>query len=96
VFYVVGFLCLFIHEFGHVMIALLFDGYYDHIFINIYLQGGSFGVVVTQPSDPLFFVQHTTYLLGGLIAESAFAFVSLIILLKKNFNVKPHSLDKID
>jgi len=83
VFYIVGFLSLFIHEFGHAMIALLFDGYYDHIFMNIYLQGGSFSVVDIQPSNPLFFVQHTMHLLGGLITESAFALVSLIILLKK-------------
>ncbi len=83
VFYVVGFLGVFIHEFGHAMIAILFDGYYDHIIINVYLQGGAFSVIVTQPGDALFFVQYTVLLLGGLITESAFAFVSLIILLKK-------------
>jgi len=83
VFYIVGFLCLFIHEFGHAMIAILFDGYYHSFFINIYLQGGAASVMVIQPSDPLFFVQHTVLLLGGLITESAFAFVSIIILLKK-------------
>jgi len=82
-FYIVGFLCLFIHEFGHSMIAILFDGYYHSFFINIYLQGGAYSVMVIQPSDPLFFVQHTVLLLGGLITESAFAFVSIIILLKK-------------
>ena len=83
VFYIVGFLSLFIHEFGHAMIAILFDSYYHHIFMNIYLQGGTFSVFVIQPSDALFFVQYTMRLLGGLIAESAFALVSLIILLKK-------------
>ena len=83
VFYVVNFLSLFIHEFGHAMTTILFDGYYDHIFINIYLQGGTFSVVVAQPSDMLFFIKHTMVSLGGLIAESAFALVSLIILLKK-------------
>ncbi len=83
VFYIVGFLCLFIHEFGHVMITILFDGYYDHIFINIYFQGGAVRFIDLQPSDPLFFVQYTVSLLGGLITESAFALVSLIILLKK-------------
>ena len=82
-FYIVGFLCLFIHEFGHSMIAILFDGYYHSFFINIYLQGGAYTGMVIQPSDPLFFVQHTVLLLGGLITESAFAFVSLLILLKK-------------
>jgi parallel beta-helix repeat protein len=82
-FYIVGFLCLFIHEFGHAMIAILFDGYYHHIFINIYLQGGAADVLVIQLSDELFFIKHTMHLLGGLIAESAFALVSLIILLKK-------------
>ena len=82
-FYIVGFLSLFIHEFGHAMIAILFDGYYDHIIINVYLQGGAAGVIDTQPGDELFFIKHTMYLLGGLIAESAFALVSIIILLKK-------------
>jgi parallel beta-helix repeat protein len=82
-FYIVGFLSLFIHEFGHAMIAILFDGYYHHIFINIYLQGGAADVIVIQPSDELFFIKHTMHLLGGLIAESAFALVSIIILLKK-------------
>ena len=83
VFYIVGFLCLFIHEFGHAMIAIIFDGYYNHIFINIYLQGGAVDVIVIQPSDTLFFIKHTMRFLGGLITESAFAFVSIIILLKK-------------
>jgi parallel beta-helix repeat protein len=83
VFYLVNFLGVFIHEFGHAMIAILFDGYYHHIFINIYMQGGAADIIVMQPSDPLFFVQRTTHILGGLIAESAFALVSLIILLKK-------------
>ena len=83
VFYIVGFLSVFIHEFGHAIIAILSDGYYHHIFINIYLQGGAASVIVTQPSDILFLTEHTIHLLGGLITESAFALVSLIILLKK-------------
>ena len=83
VFYIVGFLSVFIHEFGHAMITILFDGYYDHIFINVYMQGGTYSVIVAQPSDALFFIQRTMVSLGGLIAESAFAVVSLIILLKK-------------
>jgi parallel beta-helix repeat protein len=83
VFYMVGFLSVFIHEFGHALMTIIFDGYYHSIFINIYLQGGSFSVIVIQPSDPLFVVKYTVYLLGGLIAESAFALISLIILLKK-------------
>ena len=80
-FYVVGFLNLYIHEFGHAMADIFVGTYYQEIRINIYLQGWASGGGI--PADGFFYHKLTVVLLGGLITECLFALFSLIIILRK-------------
>ncbi|MFX0024356.1 MAG: M50 family metallopeptidase [Candidatus Hermodarchaeota archaeon] len=80
-FYIVGFINLFIHEFGHAIADILVGTYYSEIRINIYLQGWTAGGAL--PADTFFQLKRTVILLGGLITESTVAVLFLIIILKK-------------
>ncbi|MFX0043469.1 MAG: M50 family metallopeptidase [Candidatus Hodarchaeota archaeon] len=80
-FYIVGFLNLYIHEFGHAMADIFVGTYYQEIRINIYLQGWTSGGGI--PADKLFYPKRTVILLGGLIIECIFALFLLIIILRK-------------
>jgi len=80
-FYIVGFINLYIHEFGHAMADIFVGTYYQEIRINIYLQGWTSGGGI--PADEFFFPKYTVISLGGLIVESIFALFSLIIILRK-------------
>lgn len=86
-FYIVGFLNLYIHEFGHAMADILVGAYYRETRINIYLQGWTSGG--GWPGVEFTLLRSTITSLGGLITESIFALFSLIIILgkkeKKNF-----------
>ena len=81
-FYVVGFLNLYIHEFGHAMADVIFGTYYKEIRINLYLQGWTAGGGILA-TDEFHILKVSGILLGGLIAESLFALFALIIVLKK-------------
>jgi len=80
-FYIVGVLNLYIHEFGHAIADIFFGTYYTEIRINIYLQGWAAGGAI--PADEFFTIKRTGILLGGLITECIFAFFSLIYILGK-------------
>ncbi len=80
-FYVVGFINLYIHEFGHAIADILVGSYYREIRINIYLQGWTAGGAI--PADVFFQIKRTVILLAGLIMESIVASFLLIIILKK-------------
>ncbi|MGB5911386.1 MAG: M50 family metallopeptidase [Promethearchaeia archaeon] len=80
-FCVVGFLNLYIHEFGHAIADILVGTYYQEIRIPIYLQGWASGGGI--PADEFFDFKLTVILLGGLITECIFALFSLIIILRK-------------
>lgn len=82
-FYLIGFLNLYIHEFGHAMANILVGTYYNEIRIPLYLQGWTAGGGI--PADKLFILKRTIILLGGLITECIFAlFLLIFILHKKN------------
>jgi len=80
-FYIVGFINLFIHEFGHAIADILVGTYYSEIRINIYLQGWTAGGAI--PADAFFQLKRTIVLLSGLITECIVALFLLIIILKK-------------
>jgi len=80
-FYIVGALNLYIHEFGHAIADIFVGTYYTEIRINIYLQGWTAGGAI--PADEFFTIKRTGILLGGLITECIFAFFSLIYILRK-------------
>jgi len=80
-FYIVGFLNLYIHEFGHAMADILVGTYYGEIRINIFLQGWASGNLMGD--DPFLLLKATIISLGGLILECVFASISLIIILRK-------------
>ncbi|MFX1551520.1 MAG: M50 family metallopeptidase [Promethearchaeota archaeon] len=80
-FYMVGFISLYIHEFGHGMTDIFVGGYYGEIRINIYLQGWASGGGL--PSDAYTFLRSTIISLGGLIAESIFTLFALLIIFSK-------------
>ena len=80
-FYIVGFLNLYIHEFGHAMADILVGTYYREIRINIFLQGWASGNLMGD--DPFLLLKATIISLGGLILECVFASISLVIILRK-------------
>ncbi|MFX1494367.1 MAG: M50 family metallopeptidase, partial [Promethearchaeota archaeon] len=80
-FYIVGFLNLFIHEFGHAMADVLVGTYYKEIRINLYLQGWASGYLLG--SDKFLLLKANIISLGGLVAECLFASISLFIILRK-------------
>ena len=80
-FYIVGALNLYIHEFGHAIADIFVGTYYTEIRINLYLQGWTAGGAI--PADEFFTINRTVVLLGGLITECIFAFISLFFLLRK-------------
>ncbi len=80
-FYIVGFLNLYIHEFGHAMADILVGTYYGEIRINFFLQGWASGNLMGD--DPFLLLKATIISLGGLIAESLFASILLLIILRK-------------
>ncbi len=80
-FYIVGFLNLYIHEFGHAMADILVGTYYGEIRINIFLQGWASGNLMGD--DPFLLLKATIISLGGLILECVFASISLTIILRK-------------
>lgn len=80
-FYIVGFLNLYIHEFGHAMADILVGTYYIEIRINIFLQGWTSGYLLG--SDTFLLLKATIISLAGLITECIFALFSLIIILRK-------------
>ncbi|MFX1418353.1 MAG: hypothetical protein ACFE9N_05470 [Promethearchaeota archaeon] len=81
-FYIVGFLNLFIHEFGHAMADVIFGTYYKEIRINMYLQGWTAGGGISA-IDEFYILKLSGISLGGLIAESLFALFTLIIIIQK-------------
>jgi len=80
-FYVVGFINLYIHEFGHAMADVLVGTYYREIRINIFLQGWASGHLMGD--DEFLLLKATIISFGGLIAECVFASISLFIILRK-------------
>ncbi|MFW9970695.1 MAG: M50 family metallopeptidase [Candidatus Odinarchaeota archaeon] len=80
-FYIIGFLNLYVHEFGHAIADILVGGYYREIRINLYLQGWTSGGGL--PTDIFTPLRSTVISLGGLIVESIFAVFSLLIILRK-------------
>jgi hypothetical protein len=80
-FYIVGILNLFIHEFGHAIADIIFGTYYKEIRINFYLQGWAAGGGILA-TDEFHLLKVTGILLGGLITECIFAFFSLIFILR--------------
>jgi len=80
-FYIVGFLNLYIHEFGHAMADILVGTYYGEIRINLFLQGWASGNLMGD--DPFLLLKATIISLGGLILECVFASISLFIILRK-------------
>ncbi|MFW9946235.1 MAG: M50 family metallopeptidase [Candidatus Odinarchaeota archaeon] len=80
-FYIVGFLNLFIHEFGHAMANVLVGTYYKEIRIYIFLQGWASGYLLG--SDKFLLLKANIISFGGLVAECLFASISLFIILRK-------------
>lgn len=81
-FYIIGILNLYIHEFGHAMADIIFGTYYNEIRINFFLQGWTSGGGILATDE--FHTQKVTgILLGGLFSECIFTLFSLIIILWK-------------
>ncbi|MFW9873793.1 MAG: hypothetical protein ACFFG0_11865 [Candidatus Thorarchaeota archaeon] len=80
-FYLVGFLNNYIHEFGHAMADVLVGTYYTEIRIYIFLQGWASGYLLG--SDKFLYLKANIISFGGLFAECAFASISLFIILRK-------------
>ena len=81
-FYIVGALNLYIHEFGHAIADIFVGTYYTEIRINLYLQGWTAGGGILA-TDEFHVLKVTIILLGGLITECLFAFFSLFFILRK-------------
>ncbi len=88
-FYIVGLINLYIHEFGHAMADIIVGTYYNEIRINFFLQGWASGGEILL-IDPFFIQKRTVISLGGLFAECLFAFFLLFTILwkkeKNNFS----------
>jgi hypothetical protein len=80
-FYIVGFLSNYIHEFGHAMADVLVGTYYIEIRIYIFLQGWASGYLLG--SDEFLHLKASIISFGGLVAECLFASISLFIILRK-------------
>ncbi len=80
-FYIVGFLNVYIHEFGHAMADVLVGTYYKEIRIYIFLQGWASGHLLGSDEFLLFKANIISF--GGLVAECLFASFSLFIILRK-------------
>ncbi len=80
-FYVVGFINLYIHEFGHAMADVLVGTYYEEIRIYLFLQGWAAGHLLG--SDEFLLLKSNIISFGGLVAECLFASISLFIILRK-------------
>lgn len=80
-FYVVGFLNLYIHEFGHAMAYIIVGSYYKEIRIFMFLQGWASGYLTGY--DPFLLLKASIVSLGGLILECIFAVIALSLLLWK-------------
>lgn len=88
-FYIVGLINLYVHEFGHAIADIIVGTYYNEIRINFFLQGWTSGGEILL-IDPFFIQKRTVISLGGLFAECSFAFFLLITILwkkeKNNFS----------
>jgi len=80
-FYVVGFLNLYIHEFGHAMAFILVGTYYKEIRIPFFFQGWASGYLTG--GDPFLNLKSIIVSFGGLVSECIFAVIILIIFLWK-------------
>ncbi|NVM19459.1 MAG: M50 family metallopeptidase [Candidatus Lokiarchaeota archaeon] len=80
-FYIVGFLNVYIHEFGHAMADVLVGTYYIEIRINFFLQGWASGHLMGD--DEFLLLKANIISFGGLVAECVFASISLFIILRK-------------
>lgn len=80
-FYIVGFLNVYIHEFGHAMADVSVGTYYKEIRIYTFLQGWASGHLLG--SDEFLHLKATIISFGGLVAECLFASISLFIILWK-------------
>ncbi len=81
-FYIIGLINLYIHEFGHAMADIIVGTYYNEIRINFFLQGWTSGGGILA-TDPFHTQKLTVILLGGLFTECIFALFSLVVILWK-------------
>ncbi|MFX0020578.1 MAG: hypothetical protein ACFFAK_00870 [Promethearchaeota archaeon] len=79
--FIVGFLSIYIHEFGHAMADVLVGTYYKEIRIYSFFQGWAAGHLLG--TDVFLLLKANIISFGGLVAESLFASISLLFILQK-------------
>ncbi len=77
--YIIGFIGLYTHEFGHAIVNIIFGNYFEKIQLTLDLQG----LTYIEGSFQLNTLQKTFAYLGGFISETILASIILIILLAK-------------